>query len=207
MPWRRRNADPDAWYRRSSPFDQLMVQHGLRRVDQDGDPQTPDRGYWSGDVGGLLLQRAWPWADAHAPWTQGAHELVTFIFQRWAEFGVGVTLVAHSHGGQVVAYALELLRHEDPLPLHVITVDMPVRRDMAGVYARAQQAAASWTHLYSERGWKSRFRWLGNRFGPRELAGATRNIEVAGWHSGIVSDLQHMQQWHDILTHLAEKDA
>ena len=207
VPWRGRNANPHDWYRRSSPFDHLVADHGLVRVEQDRDPETPDRGYWSGDVGGLLLQRAWPWADAHAPWKQGARELVTFLARRWAEFGGGVTLVAHSHGGQVVAYAVEALRYEEPVPVHVITVDMPVRRDMAPVYGEAQQAAATWTHLYSERGWRSRFRWLGNRFGPRELTGATRNLEVAGGHSGILSDTKHMQQWHDILPHLQDAAA
>ncbi len=199
-PWRGRHDRPD-WYHRGSPFDQLMAEHGLLRVEQDRDPTTPDRGYWSGDVGGLLLQRAWPWKDGHAPWKQGARELIQFIFRRWTEFAGGVTLVAHSHGGQVVAYAVEALRYEQPMPLHIITVDMPVRRDMAPVYADAC-ACSRWTHLYSERGWRSRFRWLGNRFGPRELKGATGNLEVTGGHSGILSDPVHMQQWLAILTRL-----
>ena len=204
VPWRGRNADPHDWYRRESPFDRLMAHHGFMRVEQDRDPTTPDRGYWSGDVGGLLLQRAWPWTDGHAPWTQGARELIQFLCRRWTEFAGGVTLVAHSHGGQVVAYAVEALGYEQPVPVHIITVDMPVRRDMVPVYEEARRVAATWTHLYSERGWRSRFRWLGNRFGPRELDVADRNMEVSGGHSGILSDPRHMEQWPAVLARLSD---
>ena len=199
-PWRGRHDRRD-WYHRGSPFDCLMRRHGYQRVEQDRDPSTPDRGFWSGDVGGLLVQRVWPWTDGHQPWKAGGRELVRFLFHRWtAEFAAGVTLIGHSHGGQVIAYALEALAYEDAIPpVRVITVDMPVRRDMQEIYAPARRVAATWTHLYSERGLGSKFRWLGNRFGPRELDAATRNIEVTGGHSGILSDRRHIGQWDSIL--------
>ena len=54
-------------------------------------------------------------------------------------------------------------------------------------------------HLYSERGWKSRFRWLGNRFGPRTLEVANCNREVTGGHSGMLSNPRHIGQWDEIL--------
>ena len=71
---------------------------------------------------------------------------------------------------------------------------MPVRRDMDDFYSLASGRCRYWMHLYSERGWKSKFRWLGSRFGPRELEVADCNIKVTGGHSGILSDPGHIRQ-------------
>ena len=201
--WARSRQDAAAWYRCGSRFDNLMRRRGYDRVEQDGDPSRPDRGYWSGDVGGLLAQRLWPWSDPHEPWTKGAAELRRFLHARRAEFGGrGVALVAHSHGGQVVAYALAGLHvgtREAIGPIAIVTVDTPIRQDMASVYRQALAHGDHWTHCYSERGLGSMWRWLGNRFGTRQLEGADRNLEVTGGHSGILSDPVHMDRWHGIL--------
>ena len=95
----------------------------------------------------------------------------------------GVTLVAHSHGGQVLAYAL------------------------ASMSQHTREACDAWTHLHSERGWASKFRWLGNRFGDRELDVADHNIEITGGHSGILSDPAHLLQWDVILPGLQDGPA
>ena len=55
--WARRNFRKNAWYRTDSPFDQKMSTIGYTRVDQNRNPQKPDRGFWSGDVNGLIFQR------------------------------------------------------------------------------------------------------------------------------------------------------
>ena len=197
-PWRGRHDRRD-WYHRGSPFDAVMVRHGYQRVDQDRDSATPDRGFWSGHVNGVLLQTLWRRHGKHRAWRQGSTALLLFLMRRHAEVSDGLTIVAHSHGGQVLAY--DLARDPDGPPVHVVSVDMPVRRDMGDVYRRAlaRSNVRSWTHLYSERGWASRFRWLGNRFGPRELDGATRNLEITGGHSGILRDPAQMGQWDAIL--------
>lgn len=200
---RSRHDHENAWYRRGSPFDRVLAGHGYERVEQDRDPNRPDDGYWSGAVNGLLIQWfAW-WRDRHPAWRTGAETLRGFLRGRRRELDEagGVTIVAHSHGGQVLAYALAEM-HGDVCPIHVVTVDMPVRRDMDGVYGRAARRCRHWVHLYSERGWKSRFRWLGNRFGPRALDVAQRNRKVTGGHSGILDDVGHIGQWHDILSRL-----
>ena len=206
--WSRSHHDhAQAWYRVGSLFDRLLVRHGYQRVEQDGDPERPDRGYWSGDVNGLLIQGVWRWVwirARHPAWRTGGETLRQFLRVRMRELGAagGVTIVAHSHGGQVLAYAVAALTAHTRAalgPIHVITVDMPVRRDMAAPYELARQHCASWTHLYSQRGWQSRFRWLGNRFGSRTLAVADRNIEVTGGHSGVLSQPAHLPQWDAIL--------
>ena len=62
---RSRHDHAQAWYRTGSPFDRRMIRHGYQRVEQDLDPTTPDRGFWSGEVNGLLVQRLAWWRDHH----------------------------------------------------------------------------------------------------------------------------------------------
>ena len=197
---RKRNDHEFSWYRADSRLDRLLSTVGYTRVDQNGDPTKPDKGFWSGDINGLMLQRAMWWRDMHPAWKTGGETLRKFLLGRRDEFSDGVTLILHSHGGQVGAYALEPIPCD--FPIHVITCDMPVRFDMRDVYARASNTAASWTHLYSEKGWKARMRWLGDGrifSNPRKLHVATRNIEVKGGHSGYLSDPQFLGQWKQIL--------
>ena len=197
---RKRHDHARSWYRAGSPLDHLLVELGYQRVEQDGDPTTPDLGFWSGDINGLMLQRVMWWRDKHPAWKTGGETLRRFLLAGRAEFVDGVTLILHSHAGQVGAYALAGLPYY--FPVHVITCDMPVRADMRDVYAAAATRVASWTHLYSEKGWKSRMRWLGDGTifsNPRVLPVATRNIEVKGGHSGYLSDPRFIGQWEQIL--------
>ena len=180
-------------------MDHLLVELGYQRVDQNGDLYKPDAGFWSGDINGLMLQRAMWWRDKHPAWKTGGETLKAFLLKRRAEFVNGVTLILHSHAGQVGAYALVDLPGD--FPIHVITCDMPVRADMRDVYANASKSVATWTHLYSEKGWKSRMRWLGDGqlfSNPRELPVATRNIEIKGGHSEYLSDQKFLGQWRQI---------
>ena len=190
-----------SWYRRDSPLDRVLVNLGYQRVDQNGDLYKPDAGFWSGDINGLMLQRVLFWRDKHPAWKTGGETLRTFLRSRCAEFVDGVTIILHSHAGQVGAYALEELSFF--FPIHVVTCDMPVRSDMREVYARASENVESWTHLYSEKGWKSRMRWMGDGqlfSNPRLLPVATRNIEIQGGHSGCLSDPRFIGQWTKVLT-------
>ena len=201
---RKRHDHDLSWYRRDSPLDRVLVTLGYQRVDQNGDLYKPDVGFWSGDINGLMLHRAMWWRDKHPAWKTGGETLRAFLLSRRAEFVDGVTLVLHSHGGQVGAYALAALApaHQLTFPIDVITCDMPVRADMREVYASASTSVESWTHMYSERGLKSCMRWLGDGqlfSNPRLLPVATRNIEVKGGHSGYLSDPRFIDQWNQIL--------
>ena len=206
---RKRHDHEFSWYRCGSPLDRLLVNFGYQRVDQDSDPQKPDKGYWSGDINGLMLQRAMWWRDKHPAWKTGGEALRQFLVSRHVEFSEGVTLILHSHAGQVGAYALKDLSpglSRWKFPIDVITCDMPVRSDMGSVYALASLRVRTWTHLYSEKGWKSRMRWMGDGqlfSNPRELPVATRNIEVTGGHSGMLSDPRYLEQWNSILAPVA----
>ena len=193
-----------SWYRVNSPFDRLVSAMGYQRVDQNGDPNKPDRGYWSGEINGLMLQRFFWWRNNHPAWKTGGETLRKFLLSRGKDFENGVTLFLHSHGGQVGAYALEKLTLSiaRQIPIHVVTCDMPVRKDMREVYLSAAEKVETWRHLYSERGWKSKMRWLGDGqifYNPRVLSVANVNIEVKGGHSGYLSDPAFIDQWRDIL--------
>ena len=190
---RKRNDRPDSWYRSGSPFDVQMKAHGHTRVDQDGDPETPDVGYWDGRVGGMLYQQFLPWVDHREAWHSQIEPIMAKIIELDAAGVRELMIIAHSHAGQVLAYALAALPHLC-IDIFVVTMDMPVRvgrmQRMKDVYSRALRCTAvvRWTHMYSRGGWwKSRFRWLGNRLSDVTLEGATANVPVPGGHSAVLN--------------------
>ena len=215
----RREFRRDDWYRTGSLFDRKMVEHGYTRVDQNHDPNVPDDGFWSGDVEGLLLHGIFGfWRKKHHDWWEGGRELARFLRKRYGELkdAKAVLLVAHSHGGQVVAYALQALKGQE-MNLDnfcVITVDMPVRsgrllgiipRGMDKTYENAARVVGCrWIHLYN--GVWAKWRLLGSRFGPRKFEFAYWNREVDGSHSGILNKREHISQWDDILAHVELED-
>lgn len=204
--WSRKYYDHvNAWYRQGSLFDETLKASGWTRVNQE--PGIVDPGFWSGDLGGLLAQQLCC-HNSRRPWLRCARELTKFIRNRRQRFCryKEVVIIAHSHGGQGVALALArfLKKGEVPSNLRVITVDMPVRRKMKVVYQDAiQKVGGQWHHLFSEPVWRhpyaTRWRWLGCRFGPRQLDGAGRNTEIPGGHAGILSQIDLMPLWPLIL--------
>lgn len=91
------------WYRTESALHAEFTKLGYTRFEQDGDPGKPDAGYWSGALNGTILGKA--------AWKAGAKALEQVILSRQADLkeATSVTFIAHSHGGQVVAMALERL--------------------------------------------------------------------------------------------------
>ena len=202
--FRDRHDHAQSWYRTGSPFDKLISELGYVRVDQNKDPLRPDDGFWKGDINGLLLQRLMWWRKKHPAWKTCGETWRKFVVIRRAELLDGVTAFFHSHAGQCGAYGIAGLSVGfcAEVPIHVVTCDMPVRADMADVYFEASKRVRSWTHLYSERGWKARMRWMGDGQlfrNPRKLPVATRNIEIKGWHSGYLSNQKYIGQWNTIL--------
>lgn len=218
--WARRNFRRNAWYRTGSPFDQRMNEIGYTRVDQNRDSQKPDRGFWSGDVNGLIFQRLL--RTSQRDWKLGGADLAEFIgVKRRKELANAkeVAIIAHSHGGQVVAFALKFLSDQgiDPLGnLRVVTVDMPIRsgrvlgflwrRSMDHIYeAACGFVGQQWDHLYSQRAWrhlKTYWRWLGSQFGPRRLKYARSNREIPGGHSGVLSTC--LGPWSEIMNNWSD---
>ena len=201
------------WYEENSDFDRVLKGIGYKRVDQC--PGLPDPGYWSGAIGGLLLQAIV--GKSKDGWRSGGSDLARFIQQRRQEFKQAerVAIITHSHGGQVAAFALKKLL-DAPGPNHLfnvrlVTVDMPVRTgffaritggSMRSVYTAALVALAGrWTHLYSKRRWafwKIWPRWAGARGLTRKLKGAARNIEIET-HSGVLNN-PDPKEWKNFLS-------
>ena len=197
--WSRQKDDPGDWYKPGSAFDTELVGLGYSRC-----PHLPARtGFWSGDLNGLYLQRIF--GKDKDDWLNGGRALAQFIVDRQdilgnddADRDIDVVLIAHSHGGQVVAFALAMLLERGESRclrnVRVVTVDMPVRsgkvlgllpRGMGKTYKAALVAVARrWTHLYDGKWNKTRV--TGSHAGPRKLEGACRNIEIGGGHSGVL---------------------
>ena len=198
---RYRLIDGRPWHRRGSSFFQRMKDCGWSRVEQDRDPLLPDNGYWSGDLGGVLIQSMYEWfaqsLSAHPPvWAAGGDALAALLAKRQYEWdGKELVVIAHSHGGQVAALAFAAFRPE--INLRLITVDMPVRRDMYPVYAQAAEQIAHWTHLHSR--FFNPVRLVGSRCGPCRNPFANLNIEVPGGHSGILNTPRYLHHIPNIL--------
>ena len=197
---RQRSAsDPLDWFMVGSGFDALLAGLGHERHDQDDDRLTRDPGYWDGEIGFTRVQRWCPWADPLAS-ARAAMPVIRAELAQVADRGVTDLLaVTHSHAGNILAYALA--HSTTPIRLHVLDIDMPVQRGFIrnGLYAHALSQVVEWRHCYSGRGWGSRFRWLGNAFGPRRLPGAM-NAEMTGGHSGVLDAGQsHIAQIPRIL--------
>ena len=197
--------DPLDWFYRGSAVDRVLVEHGLQRVDQDRNPDTPDKGFWSGDVGGTLTQRLWPWSDHLKKWKKGGQQFADFCLTRQDEFRNGLVVITHSHGGHVLVMAMDWMGGRFPFPVCVLDIDMPVQRKFRVrplLYQQAVERVDSWTHVFSGRGWRSKFRWLGNAFNTRRLDYGAINIgPVSGGHSGILNggDGNHLDQLGSII--------
>lgn len=201
----------DRWFQRGSLFDQKANEKDCERVEQNNDPNTPDPGYWSGDLAGLLYQSLWTWVQSFSrqdphPWDIGAHALATLIQSRaekWQKQGDSLIIIAHSHGGQVACLALkQMARKSLGFPIHLITVDMPVRcgwflPDMCEAYEATRRHVDQWTHLYSDR--MNPYRAVGSRFGPLKCKQANDNIRMRGGHTNPLVHPIYMDQVINLL--------
>ena len=106
-----------------------------------------------------------------------------------------LTIIAHSHGGQVAAYALADLQVSYAAEggrIHLVTIDMPVRKkDMYVVYACARVAVAQWTHFYADRWTFYRLFGTGFPFGPRKCPHADTNVYTPYGHSGLLEGVHY----------------
>jgi pimeloyl-ACP methyl ester carboxylesterase len=105
-------------------------------------------------------------------------------------------IIAHSHGGNVVAYACA----EYGLKINgLITVGTPIRKDLYDVYKAASSNISRHLHLYA--GWRDYWQTFGalfdGRFGiHRQHPYATRNGKVPGGnHGSILRDPSFYHLW------------
>lgn len=136
------------------------------------------------------------------------------LYWWWAAHGMRpLSLIGHSHAGQIIAYALAYSRQLynllkiDPVPMvldHLVTVGSPVREDMQPVWDQAKPLIEDWTHIYCDEkiilpddlGYQE----LGSSNSPefpftRLMPQADRNVEVtpATTHH----DLIQSKLWND----------
>jgi|TARA_Y100000310_G_C20645096_1_gene796091 hypothetical protein len=183
--WR---AVEDRWCRPGSPFDQIAAQHQLERVGRE-------LRFWSTALSGTRFC-----GSKHLAWQFGGEQVVDYTEDE--DMGDELIIIAHSHGGQVAAYALA----NDATCDTLITVDTPIRRDMEEVWRAGTPNRRRHLHLYGT-GWGSRMRIFGQRRFKREMPWATKNLRIDGGHSGILADAEHRDQWHEILSWATDAEA
>lgn len=175
------------WWQEGSPFLAFCDTFGWEPYDRS-EPFV-----WDTGVGGL------PWAGTSGWYAAGLN------LKHYDGFGSApIRIVAHSHGGQVVAYAAA-----KGLKIHsLITISTPVRVDMYPIWERARPNIAHWTHVYSDwtdfwqplgglfdgfRGVQRRFEWEGTLGGT---VGADRHLALPGiGHTGLLKDPLHFPLW------------
>ena len=150
------------WWKPSSAFAAGLVASGLGLASAE-----PFR--WSGNLGGVEDYTPGdpedPADDVSVDWTVEAIHLRDYARLANVYFGrpsdAEVSLVAHSHGGQVAILAIA---HAGLNVRHLVTVATPVRKDLAGWQIGAQAAIkGSWLHLYGD-WWRDSMIRLGELF-------------------------------------------
>jgi hypothetical protein len=106
-------------------------------------------------------------------------------------------IIAHSHGGNVVAYACGVYGLKVS---GLITVATPVRKNMDAVYKKAAENIDRHLHLYA--GWKDYMQILGGLFDGqwgihRDMPYAEKNAKMPGGHGDILRDPKLFQNWLD----------
>jgi len=158
------------WWRAESPFARELMRQGVILLDP-ADPFT-----WTTELDGIVGE--------NKVWKDAGDKLRLYA---QAKGQARVSVVAHSHGGNVVAYAAAAGLVIDRL----ITVATPVRGDLAAEYGELRQAVQTvWIHLYSDASdW---IQWLGSWFDGswrfrRRMKGADLNFKTpAVGHSGLL---------------------
>lgn len=145
---------------------------------------------WSTDVNGALDQLFRCFTKRkHTDWQAGGASLSYYL--RFAPLPAR-NVVAHSHGGQVVAYACAA-----GTPINnLITVGTPVRKDMDDIWQRAlPNIRGRWMHIQDQdRDWMS---GLGQLFDGRlgwqhKMPWADQNM--------LIPDIDHSKLLHDEAT-------
>lgn len=176
----------EQWWKPGSPWVKFMQEHDFELFD----PKDPF--VWSSDADGTIFETlTGRWN--HADWEAGGHALAWYLKDVPYQ---DRNLIAHSHGGQVAAYAATLI----PV-YHLLTVATPSRKDMASVYTMARQNIGQWTHIYSDMSdlWQVAGSLFDGRFGVhRKIEAADLNIMVPHvGHANMLRDPRYFQQLVD----------
>lgn len=174
------------WLADGTPFRQYVEARDFTCIPFEG---------WSGDVDGLPCE--FGKNGKHSDWIAGGFALAYFL--RGIPYS-GRNVIAHSHGGQVIAYCA--LRTGTPIR-NLVTVCTPVRSDMTPAYHALQEVVGHWRHV-SAAGWDF-FQRAGEladgHFGwQRKMPKAPNvdNVLIKGiGHSRLLNDPEFFAHWED----------
>lgn len=156
----------DDWWHPAKTFVQTMNNEGIRTADAT-DPYV-----WCTKLDGIF--------GDNEVWETAGKALTWYARSKIGHYPISV--VAHSHGGQVAAYAAA----NGLLVERLITVATPVRADMEDVYREATKNVAWWRHLHSDKDfWQVLGGLMDGKWGiHREMPHADENIMVHGMQHG-----------------------
>jgi pimeloyl-ACP methyl ester carboxylesterase len=182
--WGRRD-EGQRWIHKGSSFVTQAQENGVQLIDLD-DPFD-----WSTLVDGTPLD-----GDGHDIWESWGMALKWYITLK--NRGRSVNLVAHSHGGQVAAYAIQFGAPVNTL----VTVATPVRKDMLPVWNAGE--VNTWFHIHTGYGdWWQIFGEFGDGHLKitREMPDPAINIDQKGEdHSSLLgTNLWFKQNWWDFI--------
>lgn len=182
--------DGRTWWKPGSSFCDAAGAAGIQFAD------ALDPFQWSGDVDGTILDHFL--GRRHRDWIAGGDALRWYAHVKVPPIGTilqPVSVVAHSHAGQVALYSAASGLITDTL----ITVATPVRSDMHEVMARARPYIRRWIHIYG--GWRDYWQLLGARSLRRTMPLADQNIQEPGvGHSELLNpNLWRTRGWFTFL--------
>lgn len=180
----------DDWYRPNSFFMQEAKRHGVELFNEE------DPFIWSTNIDGLI--------GRNDGWSAAGSSLRWYIGKK-CEHGIkphpSVNIIAHSHAGQIAAYAMA-----QRVKCHtLITVGTPVRKDMEDIWKMARPYMQYWFHIRTKGFDKWQFLGSISRWRPssnRDFDLANLNYVIPGeTHYGLLDpNLWTSRYWWRFLT-------
>jgi hypothetical protein len=166
-----------AWPRPGSDFSVMLKNHGVEQASTRG------FGAYSGALNGVPV--IFTDGMRRADWSAAGE---AFMWHVRATVGnKKISVIGHSHAGQVVAYAARFGVCFD----QVITMATPVRKDMYSTYEILRARSKTWVHLHSDSA--DYVQWAGSLFDgewrtSRAMPHAHTNVQFKGAaHSDFVT--------------------
>jgi hypothetical protein len=180
------------WWWPTSPFATMLQGQGLAVAGLS----PPERPFiWTTSEDGMFGGAA----DLMIDWRAGGENLYQYAVPSLCAGAriapADLTIIAHSHGRQVVRFAAEAGLEIG----HLVTVSSPIRTDVNTLTPHARARIVHWTHLYSDHSdlWQ-----IGGEIGDaaclpsRVEPEADVNLCVPGvGHTGLLEDPKNFPLW------------
>jgi hypothetical protein len=179
---------PEDWDSPDSSFSRFLSEYGCDQL-----VASPLKRYmWSTMVDGL--------DNRNDTWDAAGRALAHYICPPLIEDCLmkpeDTFIIAHSHGGNVVAYACGKYGLQVK---GLVTIGTPIRKDMYEIYEAASDNIDRHLHLHG--GWKDYWQVLGalfdGRFGIHRDHPCARNEKAPGGHGTILRDPATFHCWLD----------